>query len=233
MKPIIFLITLFSLISLIYSACDAAGQTNVAPPGGTEACGIAIEGCTTYDSTSTAAAPKCGTCASGKAASSDKTACVDEIDDCTTYAADGTCTACKTDYLLTTEKDGCLYGCKTEGTSTNAGTCAACKEGFLLFSDKSCVYGCKTEGTGETLLKCTACNDGYLLTTAKDGCLLGCKTEGTGANAGKCTACNDGYTLSSGTCTKKATQNDNPKNDDDSSFGLHSSLLLLLFTFLL
>ena len=233
MKPIIFLITLFSLISLIYSECTVSGQGNVAAPGAQEACGIPIQDCTTYDTTSTAAAPKCGTCATGKAASSDKTACVDEIDDCTTYAANGKCTACKTDYLLTTEKDGCLYGCKTEGTSTNAGTCAACKEGFLLFSDKSCVYGCKTEGTGGDAGKCTACNADYLLTSEKDGCLYGCKTEGTGANAGKCTACNDGYTLSSGTCTKKATENANPKNDDDSSFGLHSSLLLLLFTFLL
>ena len=169
MKPIIFIITLFSLISLIYSACET-GKTNVAAPGSEEACGTAIDGCTTYDSTSTAAAPKCGTCATGKAASSDKTKCVTAISDCTTYAADGKCTACKTDYLLT---------------------------------------------------------------TAKDKCLLGCQTEGTEANAGKCTACKDGYTLSSGACTKKATENANPDKDDDSSFGLHSSLLLLLFTFLL
>ena len=168
MKPIIFLITLFSLISLIYSECTGEGVGNVAPPGGAEACGTAIVGCTTYDSSSTAAAPKCGTCATGKAASSDKTKCVDEIDDCTTYAADGKCTACKTDYLLTKASDGCLYGCKTEGTGGDVGKCAACKDGFLLFSDKSCVYGCKTEGKGGDAGKCTVCNDGYLLTIIKD-----------------------------------------------------------------
>ena len=168
MKPIIFIITLFSLISLIYSACTSP-KVDVSHDN-SEKCGDPIDGCTAYDSTSTADAPKCGTCAAGKAASSDKTKCVTTISDCTTYAADGTCTACKTDYLLT---------------------------------------------------------------TAHDKCLLGCQTEGTATNAGKCTACKDGYTLSSGACTKKANENANPDKDDDSSFGLHSSLLLLLFTFLL
>ena len=42
-----------------------------------------------------------------------------------------------------------------------------------------------------------------------NGCLLGCKTEGTRSKLGKCTACNDGYTLSSGTCTKKSSENIN------------------------
>ena len=52
MKSIIFLITLFSLISLIYSQYTSP-KVNVSAPGDTESCGTAITGCDTYDTSST------------------------------------------------------------------------------------------------------------------------------------------------------------------------------------
>ena len=133
MKFCIYLITLLSLIALIYSECTSPA-VNVSPPGAAEACGTAIQDCTTYDATSTAAAPKCGTCAANKAASSDKTKCVDEIDDCSTYANDGKCTACDDGYLLLADGKTCLFGCKTEGTGGDVGKCSACNDGYTLSS---------------------------------------------------------------------------------------------------
>ena len=69
MKYCIFLITLLSLFAIIYSECTTG--VNVSGDD-TEKCGTEITGCTKYDVTSTSAAPKCATCTSGKAASSDK-----------------------------------------------------------------------------------------------------------------------------------------------------------------
>ena len=99
MKYCIYLITLLSLISLIYSACTAP-QVDVSAPGAAEACGTAIENCKTYDAESSAATPKCGTCDTGSLLIASKLKCLLGCKTEGTEANAGKCTACNTGYLL-------------------------------------------------------------------------------------------------------------------------------------
>ena len=110
MKYCIYLITLLSLISLIYSACTAP-QVDVSAPGAAEACGTAIENCKTYDAESSAATPKCGTCDTGSLLIASKLKCLlgcktegtgDNADKCSACndgytLSSGACTANKSD----------------------------------------------------------------------------------------------------------------------------------------
>ena len=112
---------------------------------------------------------------------------------------------------------------------------------FLINSSLSAVENCQTHVTGDDT-KCETCKENYLATKAKDKCLLGCAEEGTEGAVGTCKTCKEGYTLADGACTAKASNDaskDNskdsktdPGDEDDSSFGLHYSLLLGLFAFL-
>jgi hypothetical protein len=149
------------------------------------------------------------------------------------------CTSPQVDVSAPGAAEACgtaIPDCTTyDSTSTaSAPKCATCADGYLLLADKeTCLLGCKTEGTGGDAGKCTACNTGYLLLADEVTCLLGCKTEGTGSDAGKCTACNDGYTLSSGTCTASSGSNSPTGGDNNNnSFSLHGSLLIILLTIL-
>ncbi len=108
---------------------------------------------------------------------------------------------------------------------------------FLINYSLSAVANCKTPDANDNT-KCTTCNDNYLKSADTTTCILGCKTEDK-TTANKCGECNDGYTLASGACTEKKAASDNSKDsktdtddEDDSSFGLHYSLLLGLFAFL-
>ena len=110
MKYCIYLITLLSLISLIYSECTAP-KVDVSGVSGTELCGTAIENCKTYDATSAADAPKCGECNTGSKLTASKTKCLlgcktegtgENADKCTECndgytLSSGACTANKSD----------------------------------------------------------------------------------------------------------------------------------------
>ena len=99
MKYCIYLITLLSLISLIYSACTAP-QVDVSAPGAAEACGTAIENCKTYDATSTADTPLCGECNSGAKLIASKAKCLLGCKTEGTGSDAGKCTACNDGYTL-------------------------------------------------------------------------------------------------------------------------------------
>ena len=132
MKYCIYLITLLSLISLIYSECTAP-QVDVSAPGAAEACGTAIENCKTYDAESSAATPKCGTCDTGSLLIASKLKC---LLGCKTESdtTAGKCKECNTGYLLLSDGLTCLLGCKTEGTGNNKGKCGAYNDGYTLSS---------------------------------------------------------------------------------------------------
>ena len=131
MKYCIYLITLLSLISLIYSACTD-GKVNVSGDD-TEKCGTAIENCKTYDATSTADTPLCGECNSGAKLIASRAKCLLGCKTESTETA-GKCGACNDGYLLLADGLTCLLGCKTEGTGSDAGKCTACNDGYTLSS---------------------------------------------------------------------------------------------------
>ena len=99
MKYCVYLIALFSLISLIYSDCTAP-QVDVSGVEGTELCGTAIENCKTYDATSSASTPLCGTCNTGSKLTASKKKC---LLGCKTEGTDANadkCTECNDGYTL-------------------------------------------------------------------------------------------------------------------------------------
>ena len=98
MKYCIYLITLLSLISLIYSTCTD-GKVNVSGDA-TEKCGTAIENCKTYDATSTADTPLCGECNSGAKLIASKAKCLLGCKTEGTGSDAGKCTACNDGYTL-------------------------------------------------------------------------------------------------------------------------------------
>ena len=109
MKYCVYLIALFSLISLIYSDCTAP-QVDVSGDE-TEKCGTAIENCKTYDAASSASTPLCGTCNTGSKLTASKAKCLlgcktegtaENADKCTECndgytLSSGACTANKSD----------------------------------------------------------------------------------------------------------------------------------------
>ena len=99
MKYCIYLITLLSLISLIYSACTAP-QVDVSAPGAAEACGTAIENCKTYDATSSADTPLCGTCNTGSLLTGSKKKCLLGCKTEGTGDNADKCSACNDGYTL-------------------------------------------------------------------------------------------------------------------------------------
>ena len=98
MKYCIYLITLLSLISLIYSDCTAP-QVNVSGDE-TEKCGTAIENCKTYDATSSADTPLCGTCNTGSLLTGSKKKCLLGCKTEGTAENADKCTECNDGYTL-------------------------------------------------------------------------------------------------------------------------------------
>ena len=94
MKSCIYLITLLSLIALIYSACESPKVKVGEDLEENDICGTAITGCETYHSTSTASESICDTCEGSRTKSTDGKACYTNITDCTTYEAEGQCATC-------------------------------------------------------------------------------------------------------------------------------------------
>ena len=98
MKYCIYLITLLSLISLIYSTCTD-GKVNVSSDA-TEKCGTAIENCKTYDATSSASTPLCGTCNTGSLLTGSKKKCLLGCKTEGTGDNADKCSACNDGYTL-------------------------------------------------------------------------------------------------------------------------------------
>ena len=98
MKYCIYLITLLSLISLIYSTCTD-GKVNVSGDD-TEKCGTAIENCKTYDATSSADTPLCGTCNTGSLLTGSKKKCLLGCKTEGTGDNADKCSACNDGYTL-------------------------------------------------------------------------------------------------------------------------------------
>ena len=100
---------------------------------------------------------------------------------------------------------------------------------ILINFSLTTIEHCATEDNGA----CTACETGYTLSGGQ--CVAAeqadhCKTK----NNGVCTACDTGYTLTEGKCVadEGGSGNDSGSGSDDSSFKLHISLILGLFSIL-
>ena len=157
MKYFLCLLSLLSLFSLIYSACES-GTVNVSGDD-TEKCGTEITGCVTYDVSSSSTTPKCAVC-DGKIPSSNKDTCeacaegeetkdgkncYTIIADCEEYAEDGKCAACDV-----TEN-------KIPAAGTGA-TCEACTDDKETKDGKNCYTPIADCEEYEAEGKCAACD---------------------------------------------------------------------------
>ena len=189
---------------------------------------LCIDGC------STDASP-CTTCKDGYLINSDGSACLYGCQTLvTTAGADQgkKCATCKTSDVLLADQSGCLHGCKTEDTGT-AGTCEVCNTGYKVTGAGTCIKGCDTaEDNPATSAKCKTCTTAANLSTDGLSCIANCKT--TGHNSEVCSECATGYTLSTDktSCTAETKKEDDKKEDDNSSFGLYTSLLIFALALL-
>ena len=103
MNKCLTFILLFLLIFLIYSE-SLEGQTNVRGDGTTQKYGIPINDYQAYDTSSTSESPKYSTCSGDKVISTDKTAWVEDIDDCDDISVDGKCTTCREGKISSSDK---------------------------------------------------------------------------------------------------------------------------------
>ena len=123
MKSCIYLITLLSLISLIYSDCTAPKVKVGTDSNGADICGTAITGCSAYDSTSTASKSICQTCENSRTKSTEGDACYTTIENCETYEAEGKCATCGNSKKLLKDKSACVDGIENCDEQTTASKC--------------------------------------------------------------------------------------------------------------
>ena len=212
MKYFLCLLSLLSLFSLIYSACES-GKVNVSGDD-TEKCGTAIPDCVTYDVSSSSTTPKCAAC-NGKIPSSDKSACeacaagketkdgkncYTIIADCEEYEAEGKCATCD------------VAKNKIPVADTGA-TCEACAAGKETKDGKNCYTPITDCSEYEAEGKCSVCENNKVPKSDKSAC----------------EACPDGKKTTDG---KTCVENNNPSDSSTSFIQMSIMGLLVLFNVL-
>ena len=243
MKYFLCLLSLLSLFSLIYSACES-GKVNVSGDD-TEKCGTAIPDCVTYDVSSSSTTPKCAAC-DGKIPSSDKSACeacaagketkdgkncYTIIADCEEYAEEGKCKKCiagketkdgKKCYTIIADceeyaEEGKCATCNVAKNkipvAVTGATCEACADGKETKDGKNCYTPITDCSEYEAEGKCSVCENNKVPKSDKSAC----------------EACPDGKKTTDG---KTCVENNNPSDSSTSFIQMSIMGLLVLFNVL-
>ena len=256
MKSCIYLITLLSSISLIYSDCTPP-KVKVGVDGeNNDICGTEITGCTKYASSSTASKSVCETCDASRTISTEADACYTTIEDCTTYEEEGQCATCGNSKKLLKDKSACVDPIQNCDEQITVSKCGKCTGNNVLSKDESkCVApitNCE-EYTNDG--KCSACTGGKIpAATTADSCvdcdagkettdgkvcytkIADCKEY---ESEGKCAACNGKVPKSDKSACEACPDGKETKDGKtcvdktDNSSGSSSSFIYLSSSFLL